>query len=59
MAKLIIFSIVLVTFGVPIWLSAAPQPRLALRKTQRLLLGYIVIWVLMCVYWYPSLVHVE
>ncbi len=59
MAKLIILSIVLVSFGVPVWLSRAPQPRRALRKAQWLVLAFIVIWATMCLKWYPRLVFIQ
>jgi hypothetical protein len=58
-AKLIIFSIVLVSFVVPVWLSTAKQPRRALRRTQRIVLVFIVVWALMCLRWYPELVEVQ
>jgi hypothetical protein len=59
MAKLIILSIVLASFAIPILLSISPQPKRALRRVQKLILIYIVIWALMCLYWYPSLVSLE
>ena len=59
MAKVIILSIVLMSFGVPVWLSTAPQPRRALRRVQTILLVYIVIWAFMCLYWYPSIVPLK
>jgi hypothetical protein len=59
LAKLIILSIVLVSFGVPIWLSSSPQPRRALGRAQWVILAYIFVWALMCVRWYPQLVEVK
>jgi hypothetical protein len=58
-AKLIILSIVLVSFGVPVWLSSAKEPRRALRRAQRIVLVFIVVWALMCLHWYPQLVPVQ
>jgi hypothetical protein len=59
MAKLIIFSVVLMSFGVPIAMASLPNPRRSLRRVQVIMLAYIVLWALMCVYWYPELVHVD
>jgi hypothetical protein len=59
MAKLIIFSIVLASFGVPIVMASWPNPRRTLRRVQAIMLAFIVMWALMCVYWYPELVHVD
>jgi hypothetical protein len=58
-AKLIILSIVLVTFGVPVWLSSAKDPRGALRRTRWIVIAFIVVWALMCLHWYPQLVPVQ
>jgi hypothetical protein len=59
MAKLIILSIVLFSFAVPVYLSTARQPRRALRRVQTLVLVFIVVWALMCLKWYPQLVPLE
>ena len=59
MAKLIILSIVLMSFAVPIRLAKSPRPRQALRRTQWTILGFIVVWTLMCLKWYPQLVQLE
>jgi hypothetical protein len=59
MAKLIILSIVLVSFAVPVWLSTSPQPRRALRRAQRIILVFIVVWAFMCLHWYPELVPLK
>lgn len=59
MAKLIILSIVLFSFAVPVRLSTARQPRRALRRSQTLVLVYIVVWAVMCLKWYPNLVSLE
>ncbi len=56
MAKLIILSIVIVSFAVPIWLSTSPKPKRALRQMQWIILGFIVVWAYMCLHWYPELV---
>lgn len=58
MAKLIIFSIVLVSFGVPVWLSTSKQPRRALRRAQRIILLFIFVWAYLCLHWYPRLVAI-
>jgi hypothetical protein len=57
--KLIILSIVLVSFAVPIWFSTSPWPRRALRRTQWLVLAFIFVWALMCLRWYPRLVFLK
>jgi hypothetical protein len=59
MAKLIILSIVLITFAVPVHLSTSAQPQRALRRAQRLILAFIVVWGLMCLNWYPALVPLK
>jgi hypothetical protein len=58
-AKLIILSIVLVSFIVPIWLSTSSQPRTGLRKAQRVILVFILVWAWMCLKWYPELVPLK
>jgi hypothetical protein len=40
-------------------MASSTQPRRALRRTQASIVLFIVVWALMCVYWYPELVHVE
>ena len=59
MAKLIILSIVLMSFAVPIWFSTAPQPRRTIRRVQTIMLVYIVIWAIMCLRWYPDIVELK
>ena len=59
LAKLIIFSIVLMSFLVPMRLATAAQPRRALRRVQVVLFAFIFVWALMCLYWYPLLVTLE
>lgn len=59
MAKLIILSIVFVSFGVPIWLSGRARARPALRQTQGIIFFCILIWAYLCLHWYPALVQVE
>jgi len=58
-AKLIILSIVLVSFAVPVRLATSRQPRVALRRAQWIVLAFIVIWALMCLRWYPQLVFLK
>ena len=59
MAKLIIFSIVLISFIVPVRLSTGANARRALRRVQVILFVYIVVWAFMCLIWYPELVSVQ
>jgi hypothetical protein len=58
-AKLIILSIVLVSFAIPLWLSTSPRPRPALRRSQWIVLAFIVVWAFMCARWYPALVPLK
>ena len=55
MAKLILFSILVVTIVLPMALAGDPRPRRGARRTVRYMLGYIVLWVLACSYLYPRL----
>jgi hypothetical protein len=55
MSKLIILSIVLVTIGVPTWLSTSPQPRKALRRAQGIIALYVILWAYLCLHVYPDL----
>jgi hypothetical protein len=59
LAKLIILSVVIVSFIVPVWLSTSPTPRRTLRRVQWILFAYIVLWSFMCLRWYPTLVTIE
>jgi hypothetical protein len=59
MAKLIILSIVIVSFAVPTMLATSPRPRAAIRRAQVLVLAFIVAWAFMCVRWYPDLVPLK
>jgi hypothetical protein len=58
-AKLIILSVILVSFAVPIRLAKSPRPAQALRRTRLTILGFIVIWTFMCLKWYPTLVFLQ
>ena len=59
MAKLIILSIVLISFALPIRLAASPHPRRTLRRMQTIVFVYIFVWAYMCVRWYPQLVPLK
>ncbi len=59
MAKLIILSVVLVSFIVPIRLATKVQPARAVRRTQGMVFLFILIWALLCLHWYPALVPLE
>jgi hypothetical protein len=59
MAKLIILSVVIMSFAVPSLLATSPRPRAALRRAQFIVLAFIVVWGLMCVRWYPDLVPLK
>jgi hypothetical protein len=57
--KLIILSVVLVSFALPVWQSTGPKSRAALRRVQWLILGFILIWAYMCTRCYPQLVELK
>ena len=59
MAKIIILSIVLLTFVVPVWFATSERPRVALRRVHRVMLLLIVVWAYLCLRWYPRLVPLE
>jgi hypothetical protein len=59
LAKLIILSIVLVSFVLPVWLSTEKHPRRAVRRVQHLILIFIVVWAYLCLHWYPELVPLK
>jgi hypothetical protein len=59
MEKLIILSIVLVSFAVPIWFSAAPRPRRALRRVQGIVIAFTFVWAYLCLHLYPRLVPLK
>jgi hypothetical protein len=59
MSKLIILSIVLVSMAVPAWLSTSAQPRKALRRTQLIVVLFVVVWAYLCLHWYPELVPLK
>jgi hypothetical protein len=59
MAKVIILSILIVSVGVPAWLSTAPNPRKALRKAQGIVVAFVVVWGYLCLHWYPALVPLK
>jgi len=59
MAKLIILSIVFVSFAVPIWLSTANNPARALRRVQTIVIVFMFVWAFMCLRWYPALVELK
>jgi hypothetical protein len=59
MAKLIILSIVLMTFGVPIYLASKPRPLANLRRVQWILFTFIFLWAYMCTRWYPAIVELK
>jgi hypothetical protein len=54
--KLIIFSIVIVSFALPVWLSPASRPRRTLRRLQWTMLLLVIVWAYMCLKWYPHIV---
>jgi hypothetical protein len=58
-AKLIILSIVIVSFAVPMWFASSPHPRRALGRVQMIFFICVFVWALMCLRWYPQLVPFE
>jgi hypothetical protein len=59
MAKLIIISIVLVSFAVPVYFSTRPSPRRTLRRVQWIMFGFTILWAYLCLHWYPTLVELQ
>jgi|HubBroStandDraft_4_1064222.scaffolds.fasta_scaffold1842662_1 hypothetical protein len=59
MAKLIILSIVLVSFVLPIYLATASHPVRTLRRMQGIMFLYILFWSYLCLHWYPILVPLQ
>lgn len=59
MAKLIILSIVFMSFLIPIRYSTQPNPQKSLKRVQVILLIFIVVWSVLCLRWYPALVPLE
>ena len=59
MAKLIILSIVLVSFALPIYLSTAPQAAKTLKRVQLWMCMFIIVWSYLCLRWYPILVPLK
>jgi hypothetical protein len=57
--KLIILSVVLVSFAIPVWASTAPRPRRALRRIQWATFLFLFAWAYMCLKWYPALVELK
>ena len=59
MAKLIILSIVLASFTVPVWFANTKAPRRGVRNMQRVMIVFILVWAYLCLHWYPALVPIE
>ena len=59
MAKLILLSILLVSVAVPLRLSDRQSARVALKRAQWTTVAFIVVWAVLCIAWYPSLVPLE
>lgn len=59
MSKLILLSIVLVSFIVPVRLCTRGTPRRALRRAQWITVAFVVVWAFMCIVFYPQLVPIE
>lgn len=55
MAKLVLVSILLATFGVPLLTYLDSNPVRGIRKTVILFAIYIVLWAAACVYLYPRM----
>jgi hypothetical protein len=58
-AKLIILSIVIVSFLFPLPLATAANPRRALRRTQIAFFFFVIVWAYLCARWYPTLVELK
>jgi hypothetical protein len=58
-AKLIILSIVLASFVLPVWLSTKPPPRRTIRRLQWTMFFFVIVWAYMCLRWYPLVVPLK
>jgi hypothetical protein len=58
-AKLIILSVVIACFAIPIMLSTGAKPRQALRKAQWSIFAFVIFWAYMCTHWYPLMVELK
>ena len=59
MSKLIILSIVIMSFALPIYLSTSAQPAKMLKRVQVLMCLYVLLWSYLCLHWYPILVPLK
>ena len=59
MSKLILLSVVLVSVAVPIYFSSRSAPRAALKRTQWIIIGFVVVWAFLCIVLYPKLQPLE
>ncbi len=59
MAKLILFSILLVTVFAATRFSTVKAAKQGLRKVQWITMVFVFLWAYMCLTWYPQLVPVE
>jgi hypothetical protein len=57
--KLIILSVVLMSFVAPVWASTASRPRRTLRRLQWGMFLFFFAWGYMCLKWYPTLVELK
>jgi hypothetical protein len=58
-SKLILLSIIIVSYMVPVWLAKSAQPRRALRRVQWIVFAFIIVWAFLCTRWYPELVELK
>jgi hypothetical protein len=59
LAKLIVLSIIIVSFVLPIAMATRPRPRIMLRRVQWITLAWVVVWAYLCVTWYTRLVPLD
>lgn len=59
MAKLIILSIVIMSFAIPVSQSLDKRPARALKRVRQIMAVFIVIWAFMCLRWYPAIVPLK
>jgi hypothetical protein len=59
LAKIVPFSLILISVIVPALYAAKPQPKRAFRSMFTTVGFYVVLWGYLCLYFYTAYVHIE
>ncbi|HXU83848.1 MAG TPA: hypothetical protein VN914_20780 [Polyangia bacterium] len=59
MVKYIPYSVVLVTAALGLYLAGRPKPKQAIKTMHILMIVYIIIWAMLCLYVYPESTPIE